>query len=62
MAHPYCSTVPDFGFQLASITWRRWGGMAQPGKWSVMLPSLAETVSFHPCVVDDFGTLVEVPA
>lgn len=61
MAQPY-SSVPDYGFQLAAIHWYRWNGAAKPGHWSVSFPSFRDGITFHRCVIDDFGTLVEVPA
>jgi len=51
----------------ASLTtsWCRWGAGCKPGQWFVAVqqpfPSVYfDSHSYHHCVVDDFGSLVQV--
>lgn len=49
--------------RLAEVCWSRWGGGALPGRTHVFLiyPYSSITLISAQCVVDDFGSLVEVP-
>lgn len=51
----------DFGIALLAAVWQRWGEHIKPGLWACMLPGVRFPRHVH-CVVNDYGTLVEVPA
>lgn len=51
----------DLGVVLLAATWQRWGDYIKPGLWACSLPGVRFPQVAH-CVVNDFGSLVEVPA
>jgi hypothetical protein len=61
MSNPYYSDKQDLASQKLPAYWYRHGGLAAPGTWYCFLSGL-KFGSHHNCVMDDFGTLVEVPA
>lgn len=63
MSNAYSCLPHDFAIGVitnALITWSRCTSGPATGKWLVTLPTVGGNRTAR-CVIDDFGTLVEVP-
>lgn len=58
---PYSNPDSTLGVTLLYATWERWGNDIEPGLWACILPCVRFARVAH-CVVDDYGSLREVPA
>lgn len=55
----------DLAWGRVSMYWYRWEGACEPGMWCLAAPEQLVDYGvqrFTPCVVDNFGNLVRVPA
>jgi hypothetical protein len=56
----YLGSQTDLGSADRNEVWYRWGGAARPGYWACSVLHMSSLLVAS-CVVDDFGTLVQVP-